>query len=195
MVAAGVFDFFDGFVARLLRSASIIGKDLDSLADMVTFGLLPGALIFSAIQGSILEGDLPEWAIFFSGLVPVFSAVRLAIFNNDSRQSDQFIGVPTPANALFISFFLADRSVYPTALLSDPWILPALAVVCACMLVMPIPLIALKFKDFSLKNNVFRYGLIGLSLVLFVWLQFSAVPFIFLAYIALSILNNLIAGT
>ena len=101
MLLAGIFDFFDGFVARLLKVSSPIGKDLDSLADMVTFGLLPGIMLFHLVQNSFAQGH-NNWA-YVAVLVPLLSAVRLAIFNNDTRQSELFIGVPTPAFALVVA--------------------------------------------------------------------------------------------
>ena len=192
ILLAGVFDFFDGFAARLLKSASNIGKDLDSLADMVTFGVLPGVILFSAMNFEKESGLLPVWVMYSALLVPVFSAIRLAIFNNDTRQTDQFIGVPTPANAFLISFLLSSLT-FNNAVSNDPWILPGISFSCSIMLVAPIPLIALKFKDFSFETNKARFILIAISLGLFTWLRFEAIPLIIIVYIALSILNNLIS--
>ena len=111
LIMAAVFDFFDGFAARLLGVHSELGKQLDSLADMVTFGVVPGFVMYQLIIYAIGSGaaylgpDEPVWYLAYAGmLIPLFSAYRLAKFNIDTRQSDQFIGLPTPANALLISF-------------------------------------------------------------------------------------------
>lgn len=192
ILLAGVFDFFDGFAARLLKSTSNIGKDLDSLADVVTFGALPGIILFSILNTQFKAGFLPQWAVYSAFLVPVFSAVRLAIFNNDLRQTDQFIGLPTPANAFLISFLLRFLVEDSGQFSFNTWIVPLVSAVCSAMLIMPVPLIALKFKDFTIKNNLARFILIGLSAGLFAWLRFDSIPLIIILYIALSILSNLI---
>ena len=97
VLLAAVFDFFDGFAARLLKAYSPMGKELDSLADMVSFGLAPGAVAFSLLRQTVF----PEWLAFAGFIIPVFSALRLAKFNIDERQTNSFIGMPTPANAIF----------------------------------------------------------------------------------------------
>ena len=97
VLLAAVFDFLDGFAARLLKAYSPMGKELDSLADVISFGMAPGAVAFSLLRAS----ELPEWAAFAGFIIPVFSALRLAKFNIDERQTTSFIGMPTPANAIF----------------------------------------------------------------------------------------------
>lgn len=193
ILLAGIFDFFDGFVARLLKSNSNIGKDLDSLADMVTFGALPGVILFSHLVEQQKAGLLPDWAVYSAFFVPVSSAIRLAIFNNDTRQTDQFIGLPTPANAFLISFLFRFLGAGETSLHLNGWFTPLVSILCSAMLVMPVPLIALKFKDFTIKNNLARFILIGLAIGLFSWLKFDAIPLIIILYIALSVLNNWVA--
>ena len=179
--AAGIFDFFDGFAARLLKISSPIGKELDSLADMVSFGLLPSLFIFNLI-GSDAPGYLPYIAL----LMAVCSALRLAIFNVDETQSDSFRGVPTPANALFITalpFLDTSRFGY----LFDPMVLAAITVVFSLLLVARFELFALKFKNFNWGDNQLRFTFLGISVLLFALLQFAALPVIIILYILLSL--------
>jgi len=191
LIIAGIADFFDGFIARMVKSTSNIGKDLDSLADNVTFGVLPGLIIFLVIRKLSLEQSVHENVALFALPIAIFSSIRLAIFNNDSRQSDQFIGVPTPANAFFLIFlaatFLRNEFTYFFTINN----LIAISIFSSLWLVAPFPLIALKFKNFQIKDNWERFLLIGLSLVFLLFLGKSAVPLIFLAYLALSIVKNL----
>lgn len=191
IAVAGIADFFDGFLARLLGSASNLGKDLDSLADSITFGLLPGHFLFLYLNHfQEVEWWKPEYA-YAAVLIPVFSIIRLAIFNNDTRQSDQFIGVPTPANAIFLIFLLEDQLLLGESAFVTPALALALAFGCAVWLVAPIPLIAMKFKNFNLGDNLARYSLVGICLVLLVFAGKSAIPYAVLAYIALSIIVQL----
>jgi len=138
--AACVFDFFDGFAARMLNVSSSIGKELDSLADMVSFGVLPSMAMYHWIDSTSSAGWLPYVAL----LIAVFSALRLAKFNVDTRQTDSFIGVPTPANALFLTslVFLPDSL---RSLVFAPSILVIITIVFSFLLVVPLELFALKF--------------------------------------------------
>ncbi|WP_113925899.1 CDP-diacylglycerol--serine O-phosphatidyltransferase [Cognataquiflexum aquatile] len=187
---AAVFDFLDGFVARILKVSSEIGKQLDSLADMVTFGVLPAFILFSMIEYQTENQYLPYVAF----LVGIFSALRLAKFNIDVRQSDRFIGVPTPANALLISTlpFLAEESEFFGGLLSNPFVLVGIGVVMSFLLVAELPLIALKFKDFSFSKNIFRYLVIAFSLISLIIFGIAGIPFAIIVYIALSFIEALI---
>lgn len=179
--AAGVFDFFDGFAARLLKISSPIGKELDSLADMVSFGLLPSLFIFNLISGES-PGLLPYIAI----LMAVCSALRLAIFNVDETQSDSFRGVPTPANALFITALpFLDTAMF--RFLFDPIVLASITVVFSLLLVSRFELFALKFKNFGWHDNQLRFTFLGVSVLLFALLQFAALPVIIILYILLSL--------
>lgn len=192
MLLAGVFDFFDGFVARLLKVSSPIGKDLDSLADMVTFGLLPGIMLFHLVQNSFAQGH-NNWA-YVAVLVPLLSAVRLAIFNNDTRQSELFIGVPTPAFALVVAC-VTMTSLVPaqnayTHLLQNKWFYIALALVFPWLLVSNIPLIALKFKSFEFAHNKYRYALLSVSAILLLLLGYGAAPIVLMCYVILSLWAN-----
>ncbi len=188
ILLAAFFDFVDGFAARLLRVQSELGKQLDSLADVVSFGVLPGVILFTMVKENSTSEILP----YFTLIVPVFSAYRLAKFNLDTRQSDQFIGLPTPANALLIST-LPQLALHFTALgemINTPVFLVILAGISSFLLVAEIPLIALKFKTFEFSENRFRYILLLLALSIFIWLGLAGLPFIILAYIGLSILEK-----
>jgi CDP-diacylglycerol---serine O-phosphatidyltransferase len=187
---AAVFDFLDGFVARMLKVSGELGKQLDSLADMVTFGVLPAFILFSMIESNTENLYLP-YAAF---LIGIFSALRLAKFNIDERQSDRFIGVPTPANALLISTlpFLAEKSSFLEDLLSNPIFLVGVGLVMSFLLVAELPLIALKFKDFSISQNIFRYLVLGTSLISLILLGIAGIPFAIILYIALSFIEAVI---
>jgi CDP-diacylglycerol--serine O-phosphatidyltransferase len=179
---AGAFDFFDGFAARILKVSSPIGKELDSLADMVSFGLLPSVVMYKLLLAANAPGYLPYAA--FS--IAVFSALRLAIFNIDETQRDSFRGVPTPANALFISALPLLTGVV-AVYLQEYWIVIALTAMLSWLLVSNIELFALKFKDFTWQNNKVRFTFLIVSVLLLVVLQIAAIPAIILLYIALSL--------
>jgi len=188
LISAG-FDFLDGFVARLLKVQSDMGKELDSLADVVSFGVLPGLILFMMTKNQTEpESFLP----YLTLIVPMLSAYRLAKFNLDTRQSDRFIGLPTPANALFISTlpYLALQWPLMEQWLSSPVVLILLAWIFAILLVAEIPLIALKFKSLAFPKNKFRYILILISIGMFAWLQLAGIPLVILAYIGLSLVEN-----
>jgi CDP-diacylglycerol--serine O-phosphatidyltransferase len=188
LISAG-FDFFDGFVARLLKVQSDMGKELDSLADVVSFGVLPGLILFDMAEKSV-ESD--SYLPYLTLIVPMLSAYRLAKFNLDTRQSERFLGLPTPANALFLSTLphFADRWPEVASWIYTPVALIGIAWIFAILLVTEIPLIALKFKSFAISKNIFRYGLIILSLAFFTWLQLAGIPLVILAYIGLSLIEN-----
>lgn len=194
---AAVLDFFDGFAARLLKVSSPIGKDLDSLADMVTFGFLPGIVMFVLLATSV---DVTE-AMFYPGteylkyiafMIPVFSALRLAKFNNDTRQSDSFIGVPTPANAMLICSLPLMLEFNNFEFILDPILLSVLTVVMSLLLVAELPLFALKFKHFKWAGNEIRFVFLALSLILLIVLQFLGIALVILLYILLSLINNIL---
>jgi CDP-diacylglycerol--serine O-phosphatidyltransferase len=188
LISAG-FDFLDGFAARLLKVQSDMGKELDSLADVVSFGVLPGLILFMMTKN---QTQADSYLPYLTLIVPMLSAYRLAKFNLDTRQSDRFIGLPTPANALFLSTlpYLALQWPLVEQWLSSPLILASLAWIFAILLVVEIPLIALKFKSLSFSQNKFRYILILISVGMFVWLQLAGIPLIILAYIGLSVVEN-----
>lgn len=192
VLLAGILDFFDGFAARLLRSASTIGKDLDSLADLVTFGVLPTVLVYSTCQQLAESDGLNPLFSYGAISIGIFSAVRLAIFNNDSRQSDQFFGVPTPANAFFLVFLVISQSQEGAGFYFSRLHWLVISALSSYLLVSPIPLIALKFKDFGLKNNWHRYLVIFCAVVSLILNWLSAIPAIVLLYIGISIFANIL---
>lgn len=190
---AALADFFDGLVARALRVSSAIGKDLDSLADMVSFGVVPGAILMQLLRQALATSGGPEWLgwLPYAGfLVSIFSALRLAKFNNDTRQSDSFIGLPTPACTLVVAslplILTHDRFGLAPVLLS-PWLLLGLTVLLAGLLVAELPLFALKFKSLAWAGNRRRFFFLALAAALLLLLQAAAVPLVVLLYVLLSV--------
>jgi CDP-diacylglycerol--serine O-phosphatidyltransferase len=179
-------DFLDGFVARLLKVASPLGAQLDSLADVVSFGVLPGFIVFQALQemGASQALGLTAFAI------PLLSAYRLAKFNIDTRQQHGFIGLPTPANAAFFAAipFVAHSDSALSIFFDSPMILAILSVVFSLLLISPIPLLALKFKSFSIRLNLPRYLLLMGGLALFLIFGIKAIPLIVVFYILISLI-------
>lgn len=191
VLLAGIFDFFDGFAARWLKSTSAIGKDLDSLADLVTFGILPTLTVYfwaNSVGGNEIQ---PFYIRYSPVLIGIFSAVRLAIFNNDTRQSDQFIGLPTPANAFFLVFLVIWQSQASPGWLFSEIIWLVIVLIFSFLLISPFPLIALKFKDFSLKNNWNRFSVIVIGIFGIALFQLSGIPVIIISYIVISFLSQL----
>ena len=210
LVGAGaIFDFFDGFAARMLKVSSPIGKDLDSLTDMVTFGVVPGVVMFQLInKTSNLSSDFninenhldfiayigfTKQISYLSFLISIFSAIRLAKFNNDTRQTDSFIGVPTPAAAMFICSIPLIEEFNHIDFILNPYVLIVITVVLSFLLVSELPLFALKFKHFKWKDNEIRFVFLGLSLVMLITLQFVGIPLIIIMYILLSVINNIVS--
>lgn len=196
------FDFFDGLAARLLNVQGELGKQLDSLADMVTSGVVPGVVLFQLILRAtsntsiqaVFQTDTLEVLPFFGLLVTLASAYRLAKFNIDTRQSSSFVGLPTPANTLFIVSLpwiisYSDVTLF-IELLHNPYVLIGLAFVCSYLLNAEIPLFALKFKSFTWKENNYKFVFLGMSIALILSLQFVAIPLVILLYVLISIWNN-----
>jgi len=197
---AAIFDFLDGMIARLLHVKSILGVQLDSLADMVSFGIVPGVIMFQMMENSpkpfIYLYEINLWS-FLAFLIPIFSALRLAKFNIDSRQTESFIGLPTPANALFFASLplvlsQADVSGFTSivSLLNNYWFLLSITIIFSGLMVSEIPLFSLKFKNFTWSSNSYRYFYICLSIVLFILLRFISLPLIVVLYIILSMLHR-----
>jgi len=193
IIIASVFDFFDGFAARLLKVYSDIGKELDSLADVVSFGVAPGMVIYVFLQ-DILANAFPSSLAYFSlfaFLIPAFSALRLAKFNIDDRQTSSFIGLPVPANALFWGSFIY--------LLSYSDIIPPLykivgVILCiflfSYLMVSEIQMFSLKFKNYRWKRNEMRYILIVTSIVLLIVFNLSGISVIIIAYMFMSLFKS-----
>lgn len=200
--AGAFFDFFDGLAARLLKVTGKLGKQLDSMADMVTFGVAPGFILFHImcdLPQEIIFRSAPVEGFFFPGilalLIPIFSAVRLANFNIDTKQNTSFIGLPTPVLAIFVAALPLIDKYQQLPMLSDFRFLIAIAVILPLLLVVKIPLFSLKFnKEESMASslNIFRIILILASVILLFVFQFAAIPFIVILYLTLSIVNNFI---
>jgi CDP-diacylglycerol--serine O-phosphatidyltransferase len=189
ILSAG-FGFLDGFAARLLKVQSDMGKELDSLADVVSFGVLPGILLYSLTKAQTDSQVLP----YLTLIIPMLSAYRLAKFNLDTRQSDRFIGLPTPANALLLSTLPHLVAHWPEL---APWVTSPIALVViawatSILLVSELPLIALKFKNSSFADNTYRYTLLCLGAFCFAWLQLAGIPLIIIAYLLLSGVEQLL---
>lgn len=179
---SAVFDFLDGMTARLLKAYSAIGKELDSLADMVSFGLLPGALAFS-----MLSVDKVHFYSFLAFLIPVFSALRLAKFNIDERQTTSFIGLPTPANAIFWAGLALVLSEWFAV--HNPLYLIVPILFFSYLLVAEIPMFSLKFKNLNWKENKLQFVFLGGCVIMIVLLQKSAIAPLILWYILLSVVK------
>ena len=195
-VCAGIFfDFFDGLVARKLKVQSELGLQLDSLADMVTSGLVPGLVLYHLL-GLTTQFSWDTFGVlpYFGLLVTLASAYRLAKFNISDNQSDSFIGLPTPANTLWIIAlplileYQSNDVIH--GLVLNPWVLIFLTLLSCYLLNAPIKLIALKFKNWSFKDNMYRYLLISSSLVVLMIFQFSGIPLVIIGYVVLSVISN-----
>ena len=190
---AAFFDFLDGMLARLLKAYSDIGKELDSLADMVSFGVLPSVIIYQLFLLSPNALNFPLWINYSAFLLAIFSALRLAKFNVDTRQSESFIGLPTPANALLIASFPFILENNPNLFWEDyllnPWFLASFSLGMGLLLVSEIPLISLKFKSLKLSENLLRYILIFSSLILLLIFKFAAVPILITLYFFISFIQ------
>ena len=199
--AGAFFDFFDGLAARLLKVSGELGKQLDSMADMVTFGVAPGMILFHFmyyLNHDIIFRIATTDSLFFPELlallIPIFSAYRLANFNIDTRQTTSFIGLPTPALAIFIAALpLIDSNQFPMFI--NLQVLTIISVILPLLLVVNLPLFSLKYsknENLNTRLNIFRIILILSTVVLFSVFQFAAIPFIVILYLILSLLNNIL---
>ena len=196
VAAAAAADFADGLLARALRVSSAIGKDLDSLADMVSFGVVPGAILSSllakAMAGTGYAGPtgLWEWLPYAGFLITIFSALRLAKFNNDTRQTTSFIGLPTPACTLVVAslpLILSHDQFGLAPFILNPLVLLGLTVLLSGLLVAELPLFALKFKNLRWGDNRRRFLFLLLTAGLLLGLKAAAVPVVVLLYVLLSV--------
>jgi CDP-diacylglycerol--serine O-phosphatidyltransferase len=192
---AGAVDFLDGFVARLFRSTSAMGKQLDSLADAVSFGVAPGMIIYQFLRLSFAkeENGLDVSLIWLlpAFILPCAAAWRLAKFNLDESQQHSFRGVPAPAVGLLVAslpliYWYSDNEMV-TDLLLNKWFLYAMIFILSYLMISRLPLMSLKFKDYSLKNNWPKIILLIISVILIFILKWLAVPAIFILYIAVSL--------
>ena len=218
---AAVFDFFDGFAARALKVTSKVGKELDSLSDMISFGLAPAFLLYQMLKYSLqvkqFTFSLPiEDIMMLLGtfLIALASAVRLAKFNVDERQTETFLGLATPASAMLIasmpliaqfstnnlivlsslgdSLYFNLGIIFLSIFIVKPVVVIPLVFILSVLLVIELPMFSLKFKSLSFEENKLKYFFIIFSLFLFVSLQILAVPIIFVLYISFSIFNNIL---
>lgn len=217
---AGVFDFFDGFAARTLKVTSLLGKELDSLADMVSFGLAPSMILYQLLKQSQhikqFSFSLPSTEIFIvlsAFLITLFSAIRLAKFNIDENQAESFMGLATPASAMLIAaiplisvfdpshlilfpgfskntFFFIVVVLFGVYIVKSVVLLP-LIILLSTLLVAKIPMFSLKFKNYKFEDNKLKYIFLFFSFISFITLQILAVPIIFILYISFSIFNNI----
>ena len=207
-----LFDFFDGFAARLLNVSGELGKQLDSLADMVTSGVVPGIIMFRLIEhsnikfsdGGFNEGlviplagidDYLSNGIYLLGLLLTLGACyRLAKFNIDTRQSDSFIGLPTPAMSLFVISLplIQEFSDIEIAhnLISNNYFLIAVTLLLTYLMNAELPLFSLKFKEYSVKNNIVKYLFLVVSLLMIIFLKYISIPLIIILYVLLSVVSN-----
>lgn len=193
-VCLGIFfDFFDGFLARKFEVSGPLGVQLDSLADMVTSGVAPGFVVFKLLSFSDMFGD--ESVVPYLGFIITLGACyRLANFNIDTRQSDSFIGLPTPANALFfMSLPLINSAFYDdnfSGVVYNKWFLVVLVWISAYIMNAEIPLFSLKIKEFSFAKYKLQIGFLAAAVVMIIALHYLAIPLIVVMYVLLSVVNN-----
>lgn len=193
--AAGVVDFFDGFVARLMKVSSEMGKQLDSLSDVVTFGVAPALIMYQLLRMSFLKSQAAlETSVVYllpALLIACCAAWRLAKFNIDARQGTTFYGVPTPITAMVVAalpFIIWYNQWNLSELLLNTWVLYGMTIILSVMMVVDVPIMSLKFKDYSFKNNLPKIILLVLAVVLAFVFRWAAIPLIYVCYVALSLL-------
>jgi CDP-diacylglycerol--serine O-phosphatidyltransferase len=204
ILIAMIFDFLDGFAARLLKAYSDVGKELDSLADVVSFGVAPALIIYNLLYDSLSlsapmivnpDSILVSFMLIVPALMPVCGALRLAIFNLDTTQSTSFKGLPIPANALaVISVVIAGQYSHSpvfSLFIGSPAALITYTVVLSLLMVTRIPLLSLKISSFKVKGNEGRYFLAGLVLTSFIFLGINSLPLIIPFYIIASLSTRL----
>ncbi|SOE23098.1 CDP-diacylglycerol---serine O-phosphatidyltransferase [Spirosomataceae bacterium TFI 002] len=197
IIIAAILDFFDGFFARLLNSFSEIGKQLDSLADMVSFGVLPSFILYYLLN-QVLPRECstcltPNIWVFVSILPALASALRLAKFNIDTRQSNGFLGLPTPSNAIVVASFVligTYQSSYSELFLS-PTFLIVYSIAISVLMISELPMASLKFKGFGWQTNKLIYGFLLVGLISLVGLKFVAIPLLITLYLVFSIISLL----
>lgn len=208
IIAAAVFDFLDGMFARLVNSYSEIGKQLDSLSDLVSFGVAPAAILMSMMKQALLQVNIKlteveaspfQWILLLSVLlVPVAGAFRLAKFNVDTRQSESFLGLPIPANALFYASLalILDFANTPflNNLILNPLFLITIILLFPMLMISGIPMFSLKVKHLKWQGNQVRFSFLALCIVLVLALQLYALPLIMISYILISLFTA-ITGT
>lgn len=193
IILSAVFDFFDGMMARLLDAHSVIGKDLDSLADDVSFGVAPSIIVFSLFKEMHYPAEMSCMAAFFpylAFLLSVFSALRLAKFNNDTRQTSSFVGLPVPANALFWASLAVGSHDFLVSDSFNPFYLLLLVCLFSWLLIAEIPMFSLKFKSLSWKDNKVSFIFLIVCIPLLVFFKVSGFAAIIVWYILLSLFTR-----
>jgi len=206
LVFLGIFfDFFDGFAARIFKVDGELGKQLDSLADVVTSGVVPGIVIYKLLQTKntieVFNTEIVSWKTqdieflpFFGLLFTLAAAFRLAKFNIDERQTSSFIGLPTPAATLVVlslPLILNYSSLdFTTTIIENKWFLIGLTFILSFLMNAEIPLFSLKFKDYSFKNNKIKFGFILITAILCIALKFVAIPVVIIVYVLMSFFYN-----
>lgn len=184
VLACGIFDFFDGFAARLLNVKSDIGKELDSLADVISFGFLPGVIFYQMLLQS---HSIPFWIPYFGFLIPVFSAIRLAKFNIDTQQTENFIGLNTPTCTFFV--ISLPYLILDFKFIGNPYFLIILILLLSYLLISKIKLFSLKLNKSGWQGNKYKYIFIICSAVCLAFLMFAAAPIVLILYFVFSQLH------
>lgn len=193
LVCLGIFlDFFDGFFARLFKVSSPLGLQLDSLADMVTSGVVPGFVMFCMLSNK--DYSTNHYLPYLGFIITLGACYRLANFNIDTRQTDSFIGLPTPANALFIlSLPLINRHFQDdnfSGMFLNQWVLIGITLLSAYIMNAEIPLFSLKIKSFNFKDNALQIIFLAISVLLLILFQFLGIAIVIVFYVLLSVLMN-----
>lgn len=207
ILIAAVFDYADGLFARLLKAYSNIGKVLDSLADMISFGVAPSVIVYQLLIRTFLQ-ETPYFTLdtaspgelrtlFSAFLIAVFSAIRLSRFSVDNKQSNEFMGLPTPASGIFIASLgyysaVAENDIVLSIIFSIPFLI-TMVVILSVLMVSPLPMFSLKFKNFSFAENRVRYIFTAISAVLLLLWNIPALTLVIISYIMLSGLSNWIS--
>jgi CDP-diacylglycerol--serine O-phosphatidyltransferase len=188
-----ILDFFDGFIARALKSNSNLGAQLDSLADMVSFGLLPGIVMYKALEpfGTQLFGmELPFEIKYFGLFITLFSCLRLAIFNLDEEQTYYFKGLNTPSNTILIFglyYFVQEKNISINEFSEAPVVLIFITIISSWLLISPIKMIAMKFKSMKLEDNYPKIALLFGAVLILILFKTIGIPLVILYYILISI--------
>lgn len=207
LIFANFFDFADGFAARALKVSNALGEQLDSLSDMISFGVAPGVLLYqfakhlNTINEVQILTDNP-WLFYIAFIIPIFSSFRLAKFNIDTRQTSSFIGLPTPANASFFLFVVIlyfypdlpkviDVNSFLIPIIGNPIIMLCFGVVFSFLLVAEIPMFSLKFKNMKWKDNKLPFSFILIWFLLLITTNIFAMPAIVIIYILFSVFKHL----
>lgn len=193
---AAVVDFLDGFVARLFKASSEMGKQLDSLADVVSFGVAPGIIIYQFLRLSFAQEvtgvDVSLFWLLPAFILPCAAAWRLARFNLDTSQSHSFKGMPVPAAGIFVAslplIYWNVNEEWAQQLILNKWFLYGVVLILSWLMISKLPLMALKFKDFSFKNNMPKYLLVAIAIIAVIILKWLAIPLVVLTYVLVSLL-------